>query len=233
MEILGCVVPDDRLYDLEHEVWWKADAAEGTATLGIMATYGAFAGPFRELVFRPVSGPMDPGRSVATVESVRLTGAVRLPVGATVVERNPRVASEPRLLNDDPYQEGWIVRVRPLRPVPEADRLRPASAIVEPLAATIRERRIRCWSRTPEVELSEIGLECSAVLVKLNEEMARRQVGESVLLVTDDPTSPIEIARWSDQTGYPVLAHRREGDLHQFLVQRIAEPRPRRRPAPS
>ena len=52
--------------------------------------------------------------------------------------------------------------------------------------------------------------------------------------MTDDPTSPIEMVRWTDQTGHAVLAHRREGDLHQFLVAaggRI-RPRVRRRACP-
>ncbi|MGP8078588.1 MAG: sulfurtransferase TusA family protein [Thermoplasmata archaeon] len=229
MEIAGCLLPEDRLYDLEHEVWWKSEDGPGTALLGVMATFGAFAGPFRELVYRPVEGPLARGRSLATVESVRLTGAVRLPVDAEVVGRNPELARRPRLLNDDPYNEGWVARVRPLPAGQASDPLEPAAAIAERLATMIRSRRIRCWPRTPEVELSEIGLECSAVLVKLNEEIARRSVGEAVLLVTDDPTSPIEMVRWSDQTGHPVLVHRREGDLHQFLVQRVASPTPRRR----
>ena len=229
MEVAGCLVPDDRLYDLEHEVWWKTDDERpGTAQLGAMATFGSFAGPFRELTFRPVEGPLERGRSVATVESVRLTAAVRLPVAAAVVERNPEVVRRPRLLNDDPYGNGWVARVRPTRSTEIAEHLVTAAAVAEPLAEEIRRRRIRCWPRTPEVELSEIGLECSAVLVKLREELARRAAGEAVLLVTDDPTSPIEMVRWSDQTGYPVLAQRREGPLFQFLIEKVADPVPRR-----
>jgi len=65
---------------------------------------------------------------------------------------------------------------------------------------------------------------------KLNEELAARAPGDAILLVTDDPTSPIEMVRWSDQTGHPVLAHRKEGTLHHFLVRKEADPKPRRRP---
>ncbi len=229
MEILGCALPEDRLYDVEQGVWWLEGPEGDAATVGVTATFGAFAGPFRELTFRPVEGTLARGRSVATVESVRLTGAVRLPVDAEVVARNDEVRRRPRLLNDRPYSDGWVVRVRPVRPGEAAARLAPASAVRARVEEEIRSRRIRCWPLTPDGELIEVGVECAAVLVRLNEELARHAPGEGLLLVTDDPTSPIEMVRWSDQTGHPVLAHRVEGTLHQFLVEKLEHPVPRRR----
>ena len=229
MDVLGCELPDDRLYDPDEGVWWQPTDDGETARLGVIASVGAFAGPFRELTFRPVDGPLARGRSVATVESARYTGAVRLPVDAAVVERNDRVRARPRLLNDRPYTDGWIVRLRPTDAGAAARVLRTAAAARPLLEATIRERRIRCWPLTPESELIEVGVECAAVLVRLNEELARRDPGEALLLVTDDPTSPVEMVRWSDQTGHPVRAHRVEGALHQFLVEKADRPVPRRR----
>ncbi len=229
MELLGCLLPEDRLYDLEESVWWSNDPADGTATVGILGTLGAFAGPIRAFSFRPQAGPVARGRSVGTIESVRYTGAVRLPVDATIVARNDRLPVAPRLLNDLPYTDGWVVRVRAARPEDPSRLLESAAAISARLEERIRTQRIRCWPQTPDLELVEIGLECSAVLTKLTEEVARQPVGAAVLLVTDDPTSPIEMVRWSDQSGYPVLTHRAEGILHQFLVRKVADPRPRRR----
>jgi len=227
MRVADCEVPDDRLYDLEHEVWWKAEPA-GTARLGVMSTFGAFAGPLRELTFRPVTGTIARGRSVATVESIRFTGAVRVPVEAELVDRNPEVARRPRLLNDDPYGDGWVARLRPTAGTPGPSALAEIAAIGPRLQEMIVVRRIRCWPRTPEVELNEVGLECSAVLVRLDEGLARIAPGEALLLVTDDLTSPIEMTRWSDQTGQEILAQRREGGLYQFLVRRLLHPVPRR-----
>jgi TusA-related sulfurtransferase len=54
-------------------------------------------------------------------------------------------------------------------------------------------------------------------------------VGEVVLLVVDDPTAPIEMTRWSDRTGYPILEARRADGLLHFLVRKVADPRPRGR----
>jgi len=232
VEIDGCPLPEDRLYDLEYDVWWASEPdPPGSARLGLIAPLAAFAGPFQSLTYRPIEGTVGRGRSVATVESLRFTGAIRLPVDAVIVERNASLPEHPRLINDGPYDRGWIVRVRALRPEEATARLETAAAVRDRLAERIRTQRIRCWPQTPDRELYEIGLECSAVLTQLNEELARHAPGEAVLLVTDDPTSPIEMVRWQDQTGHTVLAHRREGAIHHFLVRKEANPVPRRRGA--
>jgi glycine cleavage system H protein len=230
VEIDGCPVPEDRLYDLEEDVWWRPSADGATATVGLIAVLPAFAGPILSVAFRPVDGVVGRGRSVATIESVRLTGAVRLPVDASILERNEALVARPRLLNDASYDAGWVVRVRPVRPEEAASRLETAAGVASRLEERIRRQRIRCWPQTPDLEMFEIGLECSAVLAQLNDELARRPAGTAVRLVTDDPLSPVEMIRWSDQTGHALLAHRTEGNLHEFLVRKEADPRPRRRP---
>ncbi len=230
VQIDGCLLPEDRLYDLEHDVWFRADESRGTARVGLLGPLVWFAGPFRSVTYRDLNGPIARGRSVATVESVRYTGAVRLPVGGEVVERNPAIVERPRLLNDAPYDEGWVVRIRPATREPTPAGLETASAVAPRLAERIRVQRIRCWPQTPDLELYEIGIECSAILTMLNEELRERPAGTAVLLVTDDPTSPIEMVRWADQTGHRLLATRREANLYQFLVRKEARPVPRRRP---
>lgn len=230
MEIAGCSLPEDRLYDLEHDVWYLREDSTGFARVGLLGTLVWFAGPFSTVTYRPVEGRVGRGRSVATVESVRYTGAVRLPVDGDLVDRNPRIVERPRLLNDAPYDDGWVVRIRPVDDRPDPPGLGSAAAIADRLAERIVRQRIRCWPQTPDLELYEIGLECSAVLTMLNEELRGRPAGQAILLVTDDPTSPIEMERWSDQTGHRLLAHRREGPLHSFLVRKEPHPVPRRRP---
>ena len=230
MEIEGCSLPEDRLYDLEHDVWYLHEGPSGVARVGVLGPLVWFAGPFRTVSFRPVTGVVGRGRSVATVESTRYTGAVRLPVDATVLDRNLALVDRPRLLNDSPYDDGWVVRVQTDPASSAMPGLESAHAVAPRLAERIRTQRIRCWPQTPDLELYEIGVECSAVLTMLNEELRDRPAGEALLLVTDDPTSPIEMERWSDQTGHRLLAHRKEGTLHQFLVRKEAHPAPRRRP---
>ena len=72
MELDGCPLPEDRLYDLEHDVWWVPEDGGSTARLGVLGTLAAFAGSFTSFAFRPVEGVVGRGRSVATVESLSL-----------------------------------------------------------------------------------------------------------------------------------------------------------------
>jgi glycine cleavage system H protein len=226
MELEGCPLPDDLLYDAEEATWVRIGPNDGLWELGLTAAQIAFAGRILSLTFRPIDAPLERGRSVATIESARLTGPVRLPAAATVIARNEELRTRPRLLNDAPYGAGWIVRLRPRDATPPAH-LETAAAIADRVRRRIAELRIRCWPALPDVEMIEVGTECSATLSRLDEEIARRTAGEVVLLVTDDPTSPIELVRWADRSGHRLLAHRREGALEQFLLRKEALPLPR------
>ena len=179
MEIEGCPLPEDRLYDLENDVWWVSEEGGTTARLGVLATLTAFAGPFTSLTFRPVVGWVARGRSVATVESTRFTGAIRLPVDAEILERNPTVAERPRLVNDAPYGEGWIVRVRPARleDIPKVPRTTGAGGRAARRADPGRSgsaagRRTRCRAVRDRARVLRGP-------TKLNEELAQHAVGEA------------------------------------------------------
>jgi len=52
------------------------------------------------------------GKSVATVESGKWVGPVLTPLAGEVVEVNAALASDPELVNTDPYEGGWIVKLR-------------------------------------------------------------------------------------------------------------------------
>src|SRR2546422_235585 len=94
--------------------------------------------------------------------------------------------------------------------------------------AAIAGRIAKVTAKSPGVALArgaaigflESGTYFGPIPVKLNELLTQVRVGEVVHLVTDDPTSPIEMVRWSDQTGQPVIDERREGNLFHFLVRK-------------
>ncbi len=67
------------------------------------------------------------GDTVATVESVKAAADVNFPASGTITEINPALADEPELLNSDPYEAGWIVKMK-LDDPSELDQLMDAEA---------------------------------------------------------------------------------------------------------
>ena len=122
--------PDDLKYHAEHD-WARIDGDE--ATLGI--TWFA-QDALGELVhFEP---PEEGSRvtkdsSYGEVESVKAVSEVIAPLSGEVVEVNRRVVDEPEIVNDDPYGDGWLVRIR-LRDPGETDSLLDVEAYKQLLA---------------------------------------------------------------------------------------------------
>jgi glycine cleavage system H protein len=101
--------PDDLRYHREHD-WARLDGE--TATLGI-TWYAQDA--LGEVVHYE---PPEEGSAVARdesygeVESVKAVNEVVAPLSGEVVEVNVKVVAEPETINEDPYGEGWLIRIR-------------------------------------------------------------------------------------------------------------------------
>ena len=116
--------PEDLLYHPEHD-WARIEGDE--ATLGI--TWFA-QDSLGELVhFEPPEegAEVTKGSSYGEVESVKAVSDLISPLSGTVVEINQKVVDEPETVNEDPYGEGWLVRIR-LGTASEADDLLDAAA---------------------------------------------------------------------------------------------------------
>lgn len=104
-------VPTDLKYTKSHE--WVRELPDGSVEVGITDHAQDALG---ELVFVevPTEGrTVQAGEACAVVESVKAASDVYSPVSGTVTEGNPRLASEPELVNQDPYGAGWLMRLRP------------------------------------------------------------------------------------------------------------------------
>jgi len=116
--------PDDLLYNAEHD-WARVDGDE--AVLGI--TWYA-ADSLGELVhFEPPQpgATVEKGSSYGEVESVKAVSDLIAPLSGEVLEVNPKVVDAPETVNDDPYGDGWLVRIRLTSPS-EPDSLLDADA---------------------------------------------------------------------------------------------------------
>lgn len=223
MEVDNCQFPEDRLYDLENMVWVKINQPK-LVTVGISSVLSALAGKLVSVKFKPTGLKFDRGRSIATIESPRYVGAVRLPISGVLAEVNGKLVKKPKLANDSPYQDGWFARIEPSDLDTEGARLKRIPEIGEHIAQQIKELKVRCFKAFPDYEMYEIGVECAAVLVRLNELIERMELGEVVHIVSDDSTADIEMVRWQDQTKQEVVEIRREGNIGHFVVRKVREP---------
>lgn len=221
MQIDHCEFPDDLLYEGEGLVWARL-LDSGDAVVGVTSIYAAVAGPLAKVSAKPTGLSYRRGAAIALIESGKYFGPIRNPISGELREINPAVLAKPRLMTDAAYTDGWVALVRPTNVREERTALRSAVDAREVLAKQIAALRVRCFAAFPDYEMFEIGLECSAVLAKLNELLLRIRIGQVVHLVTDDSTAPIEMVRWSDQTGQPVIDERREGTLFHFLVRKVS-----------
>jgi glycine cleavage system H protein len=119
--------PDDLLYHPEHD-WARIDPAQpGEATLGI-TWYAQEA--LGEVVFfeAPAIGTLlTAGAPYAEVESVKAVSDVVAPLSGEIVAVNDALGDNPHAINEDPYGEGWLVRIALSDPA-ERDELMDAQA---------------------------------------------------------------------------------------------------------
>jgi glycine cleavage system H protein len=112
-------IPDDLQYTKSHE-WVRME--EDTATIGITDHAQDELGDVVFVELPEVGATIGAGDSFGTVESVKAVSDLYTPVGGEVVEVNSSLEDAPEKINDDPYGEGWIVK---LRTSEEADLLSP------------------------------------------------------------------------------------------------------------
>jgi len=104
--------PEDLLYHPEHD-WARIDPADpALATLGI--TWYAQDSLGEVVFFDPPAVGVTLSKDVAyaEVESVKAVSDVISPLSGEIVEVNDALAENPAMINEDPYGEGWLVKVR-------------------------------------------------------------------------------------------------------------------------
>jgi glycine cleavage system H protein len=101
--------PDDLLYHEEHD-WARIEG--DTATFGV--TWFAQDALGEVVFFDPpdVGSTVTAGESYAEVESVKAVSDVIAPLSGEIVEVNVALGDTPDAINNDPYGEGWMVKVR-------------------------------------------------------------------------------------------------------------------------
>ena len=102
--------PDNLKYTREHE--WIKDNGDGTATIGITEFAQSELGDIVFVELEDVGFDFSQDDTFGTVEAVKTVSELYAPVDGEITEINELLEDTPELVNEDPYGEGWMVKVK-------------------------------------------------------------------------------------------------------------------------
>lgn len=128
-EISEIILKDDVRYTEEHE-WGKKEGE--TVAAGISDYAQDQLGDIVFVELPEIDDEFGKGDEFGTVESTKAVSELYMPVGGRVVAINTALEDAPELVNNDPYGEGWMIKIEPDNPV-EYDQLMDKQAYLEML----------------------------------------------------------------------------------------------------
>ncbi len=116
-------LPGDLLYTSDHE--WLRRNDDGTVTIGITEHAAKALGDLVYVELPEVGQDVESTGEMAVVESVKAASDVYAPIAGNIVAVNEELADDPEKINNDPYEDGWIVRMTPSGDIDEGELLSP------------------------------------------------------------------------------------------------------------
>ena len=126
-EINDLNLPENVRYTEDHE--WAGPEGD-TLKIGVSDYAQDQLGDIVFVELPQVGDTFGKGEEFGTVESVKAVSELYMPVGGEVVSLNTELADTPELVNTDPYQDGWMIEIRPDNPE-EIDELMTSEAYLE------------------------------------------------------------------------------------------------------
>ena len=105
----GTRIPDELRYTKEHE-WLRVEGE--VVVVGITDHAQEQLGDVVYVDLPPAGAKVEAGQPFGEVESTKSVSDLFAPVTGTIAERNEELEDRPELINDDPYGEGWMVRIQ-------------------------------------------------------------------------------------------------------------------------
>lgn len=107
-------VREDCLYSEEHH--WVRREDDGTVTIGITDYAQDLLGDLVHIELPVVGTVLGQGDELAVAESVKAASTVVAPVSGEVVAANDDLEDQPEVVNEEPYDGGWLARMDPAEP---------------------------------------------------------------------------------------------------------------------
>ena len=103
------MTPEDLKYSEEHE--WVRMESDGSAVVGITDFAAESLGDVVFVELPEVGSELVQFEKMGEIESVKAVSDLYSPVSGTITERNDSVIDSPELVNDSPFEDGWMLRV--------------------------------------------------------------------------------------------------------------------------
>lgn len=211
--IENCVFPVNYFYDLDNFTWIKSieepnDTRDDVkqVLVGITPVYSYITGRILKFKIKPVGMDIVRNKSLGTIESLKHFGIIRSPVSGQILEINPEIIHNPRVVNDSPFDDGWIAKIRTKDNLESLKSIKTINECKYEIDSQIKKFNVKCFKSFPDFQMFELGTECSATLAKLDEFMMKNmRVGHIIRLVSDDPTADLELLRWAEQNKQEIV----------------------------
>lgn len=103
-------IPNELLYTEEHE--WARKGADDIITVGITAFAAESLGSVVYVELPDEGDTLAKGDTMGQVESTKSVSDLYAPLTGTVVEVNSALLDSPELINNGPYGDGWLIKIR-------------------------------------------------------------------------------------------------------------------------
>lgn len=104
------IFPENLRYTKEHE--WIRMEADNVAVIGITEFAQRELGDIVYVEVETVGKTLAANEVFGSVEAVKTVSDLFLPVSGTILELNADLANEPELVNNDPYEKGWMIKLK-------------------------------------------------------------------------------------------------------------------------
>jgi glycine cleavage system H protein len=139
----GCAFPEDLLYDVDQDVWVRLEGE--FAIMGMTDPAQTRCGKFVSVHFKRLGKIIPKGQAYATIESAKWVGPFPAVLTGEIIETNEAAFRRDVLIaNREPYDAGWLVKVRPTNLDGERGALVEAHSAFADYQAKIEELNINC-----------------------------------------------------------------------------------------
>ena len=138
-------IPADRAYDRDSHMWAQVDSANGNVTVGIDTLGLASLGDLAYVTLKDVGTKIERGQSMGTLEAAKMTGDLIAPVSGVIVARNDETVNNPALVNQSPYEDGWMVVIKPSDWENESTQLVSGDDLPAWVESEIKRYRMQGW----------------------------------------------------------------------------------------